>query len=191
MHQNNLCRISDLTLSQKKTCADLTYDILPDFYQTLSADKHKLLTIISEQFSQKKTDLGPSIALLQDKKPIGLYTLYPIEELHKRTLYTLLSFALNCPKSDNSHTNQALKALAGDIPIILGEGMYLARFGIVTHKRKQGYAQQLWQQILQRITDTPCWLHVKADNKTAIAFYKKNGFKVKNQEKAFWIMKRD
>lgn len=72
---------------------------------------------------------------------------------------------------------------------ILYEQAQIATIGVATGKRRQGYAQQMMNRIIEDCNQAGCEflsLEVRVSNQAAISLYKKNGFVIVNTRKNYY-----
>lgn len=148
-------------------------------------------TLIGDAFTIEGDEVADAmVALDDDGRPVGLVAGYALGDLALRQQIGLHHLLSNLPSDIVPDFVAASRALSGEVPAIDGDGYYLARIGIDPAARGSGLADQLMSRFLSDAGPRDAVLHVHGDNARAIAFYRRLGFVIENDSRAYWVMRR-
>lgn len=175
------CR--DLDAPSRLAAAALAVEALQEFYERLPFSHEGLLACVADEFVTEGSELGDAVAALQEGVVVGLFAGYPADaqaERQQQSVFHCLS------RLDPDKLEQALAVLdehRRSVPTVPAGSFYLARIAVASAQRGTGLAGKVLDAFHRAgAGHAGLSLHVRADNRRAIAFYRKNGFALAGTE---------
>jgi ribosomal protein S18 acetylase RimI-like enzyme len=181
--------LSELHLKQ---AADLAFLAFEDFYSLFSEDRSVMHSVIVEQL-KSFSELNQHIACFQNNMVAGICAFYNITEMSERQTAGILGL-LRAVRDIVGSTNE-LSRYRKQFVIPTTDGVYISRFAIDKGMRGSGLASDLLHNAesnFQRLGAKRVSLHVRRDNKQALAFYVHAGYEPRvNQNLGYILLGKD
>jgi len=152
----------------------------PEYCSLFRSLKGNIKKFILNIINVKGTELENFITIREKKKIIGFCAGYSSKETTARQMKTNLIMRNLLNNSTKVLFTKKIKKKINKLPFYKKKTFYISRNAILPNYHGRGFGKELLRQISKKTGGLDkISLHVKLNNKKAIKFYKKQGFRIK------------
>lgn len=176
----------DIRKLDEKNClaaSNLLMDSLPVYYRIDGVDDSEMVAAVALLIGKPGSEIEKGFAAIRGAEVSGIATFLKSESLaHARLIGAQALFKLLSNQSAK-HFRNSLKNYNAGFGAVPEDSIYLSRFAVDKNYKGKGLAGLLMDRFLSSIDNeggkqNKAALHVDRENRRAIAFYSKHGFKI-------------
>lgn len=167
----------------------LIYLANAEFYDIFGKDKDNIINDLSLMVKDERTEEYNTHVIVDNDNLIGIISFYNSDEIYYRQI-----FSLNYLILESNLNKETLNKFSKSVPKIEDPSIYISRVTISEKFRSKGYLKKIIDYLMDytiRSDRNIISLHVYYKNERAISAYKKNGFKVINENCNYLIMEKE
>ncbi len=191
----NWCCSAELTSNELTTAVDWLISMDRDFYNLFDLESDKLKVLMSHLLREHESEFSTALFARYEGLLVGFLASFSASELYSRRIFVLKSLLDAAPIP--GAVKSRLKNFEGAPYSVPQDSLYLSKIYVSVDMRGAGLADEVISPFLdegENMGRNLC-LHVHGDNSTAIAFYRKHGFKFNNQnnqnKSTYYLMEKN